>query len=157
MAELTQEQLDRLKRLGEYMPLVAVTHKDTLALHALLAAYEEQVRENERLKAELELEKTNGDAIMEIRASLHERFGAEVDAAFFDDVVANALTLAARPAEAMLAKLREALQRYGRHDGQITGARICDCLSLEWERAAGEKPCSCGLAAALAASPEPKE
>jgi len=71
--------------------------KDKRELQARLAAKDEEI---ERLRAQLKLEESNGDAIMSLRADLEEQFGPEVRAAFLDDQVHNAIVLATRAAEA---------------------------------------------------------
>ena len=57
-------------------------------------------------------------------------------------------------AEAEVERLREALRRYGRHDGQVCGGPTCDYLSDWPARRAGALPCTCGLSAALKDSEE---
>lgn len=75
----------------------------------------------------------------EIRAEDHAGWGNTLD-----DVIAHVATHATR-----LQQMREALQEYGEHD--------TDCRYARWEHAGAPEPalpCTCGLDAALAASPE---
>lgn len=90
-------------------------------------------KEIDRLKKELALEQMNGDCIMMLRDKLHERFGPEVDTAFFDDVVQNALVLARREVEeklmAEIAKIRELLKHVSGSDHGFWPSACSACES----------------------------